>query len=91
MRRIEGFAGGNNVAIRHALHDPQTDYVLVLNNDVVVEPDFLDHMIVTATQRGAAMVSPFVLSLADRNTVGPSGHCAVRGAARVWHEALGRI
>lgn len=63
-----GFAGGNNVAIRTALADPRTDYVLVLNNDVVVEPDFLDQMIATA-QQGADMVSPRVLNLADRKTV----------------------
>ncbi len=64
-----GFSGGNNVAIRRALGDPRTDYVLVLNNDVLVEPDFLDHMIATAVQQDAGMVSPTVLSLSDRTSV----------------------
>lgn len=64
-----GFSGGNNVAIRRALSDPRTEYVLVLNNDVLVEPDFLGHMIETAVRRDAGMVSPVVISLADRKTV----------------------
>lgn len=34
-----GFAGGNNLGIRHLLRDPQIDYVWLLNNDTVVEPD----------------------------------------------------
>lgn len=64
-----GFSGGNNVAIRRALSDPRTDYVLVLNNDVLVEPDFLAYMIETAMRQDADMVSPVILSLADRKTV----------------------
>jgi GT2 family glycosyltransferase len=39
-----GFARGNNVGIRYVL-DKGTDYVLLLNNDTVVAPDFLDEMV----------------------------------------------
>jgi GT2 family glycosyltransferase len=39
-----GFAKGNNVGIRYAL-DKGADYVLLLNNDTVVAPDFLDEMV----------------------------------------------
>ena len=35
-----GFAGGNNVGINKALND-NADYVLLINNDTVVKPDFL--------------------------------------------------
>lgn len=35
-----GYAGGNNVGIRYAL-EQGADYVLILNNDVTVAPDFL--------------------------------------------------
>jgi GT2 family glycosyltransferase len=40
-----GFSGGNNIALRHIIeHSSPTDpgYVLLLNNDTVVAPDFLD-------------------------------------------------
>jgi len=42
-----GFAEGNNVGIRFALSQV-ADYVVLLNNDTRVEPDFLTHLI----QRG---------------------------------------
>ncbi len=41
------FAGGNNVGIRHAM-SKQADYVLLLNNDTVVEMGFLSELIATA-------------------------------------------
>jgi len=43
-----GFAEGNNIAIRYALEILKPDYVLLLNNDTVVDPGFLDELIKTA-------------------------------------------
>ena len=42
-----GFAGGSNVGIRYALQEG-ADYVWLLNNDTVVAPDALSHMVGTA-------------------------------------------
>ena len=39
-----GFAGGNNQGIRLALSEG-ADYILLLNNDTVVEPDFLTKLV----------------------------------------------
>lgn len=39
-----GFAAGNNIGIRYAL-ESASDYVLLLNNDTEVAPDFLDQLI----------------------------------------------
>jgi GT2 family glycosyltransferase len=36
-----GFAGGNVVGIRHAAADPEVEWFLLINNDVVVDPGFL--------------------------------------------------
>jgi GT2 family glycosyltransferase len=36
-----GFAGGNNIALKHA----RGDYILLLNNDTEVKPDFLDSLV----------------------------------------------
>lgn len=43
-KRNLGFAGGNNLGIKYAL-DNKADYVLLLNNDTLVEPSFLTNMI----------------------------------------------
>jgi GT2 family glycosyltransferase len=40
-----GFAGGNNVGIEFALGVLNPDYVLLLNNDTVVDEDFLIEMV----------------------------------------------
>lgn len=39
-----GFSGGNNVAIRYAL-EKGFDYIMELNNDTEVEPDFLGKLV----------------------------------------------
>ena len=40
-----GFAEGNNIGIRFALNKLNPDYILLLNNDVVVDPLFLNELI----------------------------------------------
>ena len=44
-----GFAGGNNVGIKYALRN-DNEYILLLNNDTVVEPHFLNELIEVATK-----------------------------------------
>ncbi len=39
-----GFTGGNNVGIQYAL-EAKADFILLLNNDTVVEPDFLNYLV----------------------------------------------
>jgi GT2 family glycosyltransferase len=39
-----GFAGGNNLGIQYALKT-NAEYILLLNNDTIVEPNFLGNMI----------------------------------------------
>lgn len=39
-----GFAGGNNLGIEYALKNG-ADYVMLLNNDTLVDPKFLDNMV----------------------------------------------
>lgn len=37
-----GFSAGNNIGIKFAL-EHQADYIVLLNNDTLVEPDFLEN------------------------------------------------
>jgi GT2 family glycosyltransferase len=56
-----GFAEGNNIGIRHALARG-SDYVLVLNNDTRVDPDFLEPLVAAAEARSdAGAVCPKIL------------------------------
>jgi len=46
--RNYGFAGGMNIGMKYAMDNSQPDYLLLLNNDVAVAPDFLDHLVAAA-------------------------------------------
>lgn len=50
-----GFSGGNNLALRQIV-DQDYAYALMLNNDTLVRPDFLDHLVkaLEANPRAAA-------------------------------------
>jgi len=39
-----GFTGGNNLAIKYAIEKHNRDYILLLNNDTIVDPDFLKNL-----------------------------------------------
>ncbi len=43
-----GRCGGTNIAIRYALSNPNPDYLLLLENDAVVDPEFLTEMVKVA-------------------------------------------
>lgn len=58
-----GFTGGNNIGLRFAL-DRGADYVLLLNNDTVVDPRFLPEMLTVATvSEEIGFVSPKIYFL----------------------------
>lgn len=52
-----GFSKGNNIGIKHALKN-ECEFVLILNNDVVVTPDLLEELLNTSKINNAFIVSP---------------------------------
>lgn len=44
----EGFAEGNNIGIKYAINNLNSDYILLLNNDTVVDKNFLVEMLKVA-------------------------------------------
>lgn len=54
----EGFTGGNNRGIEYAL-DEGYDYVMLLNNDTIVPPDLINHLLNTYTKHErVGMIQP---------------------------------
>jgi GT2 family glycosyltransferase len=49
-----GFAGGNNVGIRYAIKDKDCQYIWLVNNDTVVDPDALTGLIERMQQKPEA-------------------------------------
>jgi GT2 family glycosyltransferase len=64
-----GYAGGNNLGIRHAL-DRGADFVLVLNNDTTVDPLLLDELLLAADRHPAAgCFAPWIFYFNDRERI----------------------
>lgn len=59
------FSGGNNVGIFSACQSG-AEYVLLLNNDTLVEPGFLEHLVRAAQETGAGFVGPKIYYASDR-------------------------
>ncbi|MCY7353192.1 MAG: glycosyltransferase family 2 protein [Cytophagaceae bacterium] len=65
-----GFAGGNNLAVQKA----KGDYLLFINNDTEVDPDFLAPLIRCFHQHpGAGMASPKINYFAEKNLIQYAG------------------
>jgi len=40
-----GYTGGNNVGMEYALKKYDPEFILILNNDIIIDPDFLSQMV----------------------------------------------
>lgn len=68
-----GYANGNNIAIKYALANG-CEYVCVLNNDVVVEKDFLSKIInVMQSQSQIGIAGPCICKYNHRNVIQAMG------------------
>lgn len=68
-----GFTGGNNIGITHAL-EKGFDYILLLNNDTVVSPDFLEELLKAKDKlSNAGMLQPLILFLDSPDKIWSAG------------------
>ena len=69
-----GFAEGNNVAIREVLGRPETKYIALLNNDTIVEPDWLVHLVkALECDESVGSCQPKILLLNNPDTIDAIG------------------
>ncbi|MDM8528608.1 glycosyltransferase family 2 protein [Anaerolineales bacterium HSG24] len=68
-----GFVGGNNIAMQHPLV-AKTDYVLLLNNDTEVAPDFLSLLVeVAQSDKKIGIVGPTIYYFDEPKTIWSAG------------------
>lgn len=74
-----GFTGGNNVGIRRVLEE-NADYVLLLNNDTVVAPNFLSELIRTGeSDRRIGLLNPKIFYFEPSDRIWYAG-----GSFNIW-------
>lgn len=66
-----GFTGGNNVGIKHA-YVQAFDFIMMLNNDTTVEPDFLEPL-VAAFNHSVGAVQPKICSMHETDIIWSAG------------------
>lgn len=68
-----GFSGGNNVGIKYAMENG-SDYILLLNNDTIVEPDFLSIMIDNSDKNeNVGILTPMITYFNDKDKIWSAG------------------
>ena len=81
-----GFAEGNNIAMRYAMKALNPDYVLLLNNDTVVDKEFLDELVrVAEGDDKIGVVGPTVYWYSDQNRIQSAG------VKLNWNKGVGNI
>ena len=85
-----GYAAGNNVGIRYALAQGAA-YVCILNNDVEVEPDFLQKLVsYMEKDPQTGMAGPVVYEFTDRNIIQSAGCSITIGLGKTKSPMLGK-
>lgn len=78
-----GFAGGNNLGIGYAIKFLDPDYLLLLNNDTLVEEDFLERMVeMGESYDDIGIIGPKTCYYHQKNRINSAG------AEMVWHLGL---
>jgi GT2 family glycosyltransferase len=68
-----GYAGGNNIGIRHAL-EQGADYILLLNEDTIVDPHFIERLIEVAQARpDVGFLGPLVYHHSEPSVIQSAG------------------
>lgn len=68
-----GYANGNNIGISYAL-DNKADYICVLNNDVIVEKDFLSKIVKVLNEyKNVGIAGPCICEYKDKSKVQCAG------------------
>ena len=65
-----GYCGGNNVGIQ----DAKGDFIVILNPDTTVEPDWLSELVAVYNKYGEALYQPKHLSLNDKSVFMSAGN-----------------
>lgn len=69
-----GFTGGNNIGMRKAL-ESKSDYIVLLNQDTVVDPEWLKELVLVAQDKpDAGAIQPLILYCGKKDIVNSWGN-----------------
>ena len=68
-----GFTEGNNVVMKELLKKDYK-YMVLLNNDVSLEPDWLEELVASAERNGASLIGSNMINYFERDKMDNAGH-----------------
>ncbi len=75
LRENTGFAKANNIGIQKALENSLCDYIVLLNNDTAIEPNWMNSLIMTADQHPEySSIACLMVYYNDPQCVDSAGH-----------------
>ena len=84
--RNYGFAEGNNIGMRYALEKLNPDYILLLNNDTVVQPYFLTELVdVAQNDSNIGILGPKIYYYSKPQTIDFAGGGLLRRIGHSFH------
>lgn len=85
-----GFAGGNNAGIERALKEGAS-HILLLNNDTLVQPTFLQPLLDGLDNPGVGVVGPRIYHHPDVHRIWFAGGMIDWKTGRQWHLGAGEL
>jgi len=87
-----GFAEGNNIGMRYALKALNPDYILLLNNDTVVDKGFLDELVkVAESDEKIGIVGPKIYYYSEPTRIQHAGGIINMWTGRRYMRGYGEI
>ena len=88
LPRNVGFSAGSNAGIRAAL-DGGAEYVLLVNSDVVLRPDAIDHLLAAVLLNRVGIAGPVLLSREEPDRIASAGIAFSPRTGRMRHRGAG--
>ena len=86
-----GFVGGNNIGIKFALKQ-KADYILLLNNDTIVESDFLAKLVnAMESDSGIGLTGSKIMNYNDRQKIWSAGGGIKKWSKKTFQYGEGKI
>lgn len=67
-----GFAGGTNIGIKYAMNN-DSDYILLLNNDTIIDKDMIENMVRCSKANGNSVVTPKIYYFSPNDLIWSAG------------------
>lgn len=75
LEKNHGFAKGANIGMDYFLREKKADYIMLLNNDVVVDKEFLSELVKAAeSDKKIGIIQPKMLIMDNPRIINSTGH-----------------